>query len=331
MKPRRGPALAIALLTAAFASAGCGAGAGEEVGEASLTVSRDYGVERILGPAREPVEESDTVMRLLDREAEVSTRYGGGFVSSIEGLAEAVEDGRRYDWFFYVNGVEAPVGAAEFDLGGGEAVWWDYRAWTAASRVPAVVGSFPRPLAGGYEGRERPVALECRGAGAACGLARLRLRRAGVRVGAYDRYANANANAGREEGPPAAAGRPPAGAIRVLVGPWARLRSDPAAAQLERGPQVSGVFAELVRSEDGYGLVGVDEDGQRARRFGRGAGIVAATRRNGAPPVWLLTGPTARGALAAARSLDSAALRDRYAVAVEGDAQVPLPLPGGPR
>ena len=37
----------------------------------------------------------------------------------------------------------------------------------------------------------------------------------------------------------------PQGAIRVLVGPWARLRGDAAAAQLEDGPQASGVFAEI--------------------------------------------------------------------------------------
>ena len=53
------------------------------------------------------------MIRFLDREADITTRYGGGFVQSIDGLAGAGAGGRRYDWFFYVNGIESPVGAAE--------------------------------------------------------------------------------------------------------------------------------------------------------------------------------------------------------------------------
>jgi Domain of unknown function (DUF4430) len=318
VKPTRTAAVAIALLGAALATAGCGIGPGEEVGETSLTVTRDYGAERIAGPVREPVSESDTVMRLLDREAEISTRYGGGFVSAIEGVSEAVRDGRRYDWFFYVNGVESPIGAADFQLEGGEAVWWDYRDWAAASRVPAVVGSWPHPLVGGYEGRERPVALECFAA-AACAVAERKMRHADARARIYRRYSTPNADSTAKVGAVD-------GAIRVLVGPWARLRSDPAAAQIERGPGVSGVFAQFVARGGGFELRGLDEEGELARTFGPAAGLVAATSRFGGPPVWLVSGPTARGALAAAGTLDIAHLRDRYAVATEGGEETPLPL-----
>ena len=300
-------AVAIALLLgAAVATAGCGVGPGEEVGDVSLTVTRDYGAEAVLPEVTDDASESDTVMRVLDRGAEIETRFGGGFVSSIEGLAEASEDGRRYDWFFYVNGVESPVGAADFTLTGGEAIWWDYRDWSAASRAPAVVGSWPRPLAGGFEGKDHPVALECRGGGAACAAVQRALGEAGVAV----------------------AGGSPDAAIRIMVGPWARLRDDPAAAQLEDGPQASGVFADLVKEGDGgYVLEGLGEDGEPGRRFGPSAGLVAATRRYDAPPVWLVTGATARGALAAAGLLSVTHLRDHYAVATEGGAETSMPLP----
>lgn len=296
----------VLLFGAAVAAAGCGVGPGGEVGEVSLTVTRDYGAEPVLPAATEGASESDTVMRVLDRKAEIETRFGGGFVSSIEGLAEAAEGGRRYDWFFYVNGVESPVGAADFALHGGEAIWWDYRDWSAASRAPAVVGSWPQPLTGGFEGEAHPVALECRGGGAACTAVQGALDEADVAV---------------------SAGSPDA-AIRVLVGPWARLRDDPAAAQLEDGPQASGVFADFVQGGDGgYVLEGLGEDGEPRRRFGPSAGLVAATRRYDAPPVWLVTGPTGRGALAAAGLLSAAHLRDHYAVAVEAGGETPLPVP----
>jgi len=298
------------LLAAALATAGCGLGRGAGVGEVSLTVTRDYGARRLLGPQREAASESDTAMRSLDRSAEVSTRYGGGFVQSIDGVSGAVRDGHRFDWFFYVNGVESSVGAADYPLRGGDAVWWDYRDWSAASRVPAVVGSWPQPLRDGYEGERRPVAVECDGGGAACGAVQRRLRAAGVRP---------------------ASGASPEGAIRVLVGPWARLRDDPAAAQLEHGPQVSGVFADFQAGAGGYRLEGLDEGGGGGRAFGRGAGLVAATRRYEAPPVWLVTGATRRGVPAAAGLLDAAHLRDHYAVAVEAGRETPLPIGAGSR
>lgn len=304
MSMSRGTAAAIALLSAALAAAGCGFGPGSGVGEVSLTVTRDYGSEQVQPLANGEASESDTVMRVLDREAKIATRYSGGFVQTIDGLEADERFGHSFDWFFYVNGVESPVGAADFALHGGEAIWWDYRNWSAAQQIPAVVGSWPHPLLGGYEGKPHPVALECRDAGVACAAVRSRLAAAGIE--------------------PATA--PSGDAIRVLVGPWARLRSDPAAAQLEQGPQGSGVFADFTQGAGGYRLQGLDEAGDPAHGFGAGAGLVATTRRFDAPPVWLVTGATARGALAAADLLDAAQLRDRYAVATEGGRETPLPV-----
>jgi len=300
----RGTAVATALVGVALAVAGCGFGPGSGVGEVSLTVTRDYGAEPVQPVARVEASESDTVMRVLEREATIATRYSGGFVQAIDGLEADERFGRAFDWFFYVNGVESPVGAADFALRGGEAIWWDYRNWTATQQVPAVVGSWPHPLRGGYEGEPHPVTLECRGAGAACGTVRRRLGEAGVTL---------------------AAG-PSGDAIRILVGSWARLRADPAAAQLEQGPRASGVFADFARRAGGYRLQGLDEGGAVAREFGPDAGLVAATRRFEAPPVWLVSGATDRGALAAAELLDAAQLRDRYAVAADGGRETALPV-----
>ena len=329
MSRRRCTAVAsLALLGAALATAGCGLGAGAGVGEVSLRVTRDFGAAQVSAPARDEASESDTVMRVLDREAEIETSYGGRYVRAIDGLSEATRGGRRYDWFFFVNGIEASVGAADFPLRGGEAIWWDYRDWSRALYVPAVVGSWPEPFADGYEGKRHPVAVECRGAGGACGVVRARLARAGVEV----------------------ASGTPGDAIRLLVGRWASLRADPAAAQLERGPQISGVYAKFAPAPapartrrsgasfvpSGYEtrtgsaeLVGLDAGGAPARRFGPGAGLVAATRRYDAPPVWLVTGATARGVRAAAGLLDAPDLRDRYAVATEAGRETPLPLGAG--
>ncbi len=294
-------------LFAAVATAGCGLGPGKGLGEVRIVVTRDFGIRRVVAPVSDGVTEADTVMRVLERNAHIETRYGGGFVQSIEGLEASEEGGPGpEDWFFYVNGVESTVGAAQYALHGGEAIWWDYHDWGSAIHIPAVVGSYPQPLANGYEGEQHPVALLCRGGGPACATARKRLLAAGVALG-------------RQSG----------AAIRVLVGPWRLLKADPAAAQIEHGPQQSGVFAEI-GGQGSCQLTGLDESGRQARRFGGEAGLLAATRRYEAPPTWVVTGCGEGGVRAAAALLDSRALREHFAVAAPpGAAAIPLPMEGG--
>jgi hypothetical protein len=284
-------------------TAGCGLGPGKGLADARLTVTREYGAEPVVETAVDDVTESDTVMRTLERNADITTRYGGGFVQSIEGIEEAQRGGDAYDWFFYVNGVESTVGAADYPLRGGERIWWDYRDWSGAERVPAVVGSWPEPMLEGYDGKARPVAVECMGGGEACDEVRGRLEGAGVSIAAGS----------------------PSGAIRVLVGPWERVRGDAAAAQIEAGPQTSGVFAEFVEKGGGYELVGLDQAGKPGKGLGADAGLVAATRRYEATPTWVVTGATVAGTRAAAGLLDATDLRDHYAVATSGGEAEPLP------
>jgi hypothetical protein len=300
---RRGTAVATALLLAAFATVGCGLGPGAEIGSVKLTVTREFGSTPMLDLAKSG-SESDTVMRVLEGSAEITTRYGGGFVQSIEGVEADQQDGHPSDWFFYVDGIESPIGAADYGLHGGERIWWDYHDWLATNHVPAVVGSWPAPFAAGYEGESHPVSVDCEGGGAACGRVREALEGAGAALVAGD----------------------PKGAIRVLVGPWARLRSDPAAALVEAGPAESGVYADFAVRGGGYRLQGLDPDGGVVREFGPGAGLVAATRRYEAPPVWLVTGASGAAVEAAAGLLGPAGLRDHFAVAVEGQQEIPLPV-----
>jgi Domain of unknown function (DUF4430) len=303
MSRSRGTAVAMALLCAALAAAGCGLGAGADVGEVELTVTREFGAVPMLERSGK-ANESDTVMRLLEGSAEITTRYGGGFVRSIDGVAEAQRDGRPYDWFFYVDGVESPIGAADYPVRGGERIWWDYRDWSATNHVPAVVGSWPAPFVAGYGGRRRPVVVECIDAGESCG----RVRRALAGAGAVLSPGS------------------PEGAIRVLVGPWAQLREDSAVVQLEAGPQVSGVFGGFDLGEEGYALIGLDPSGEAAAGFGPDAGLVAATRRFEGPPVWMVTGGTAAGVRAAAGLLSAAKLRNRYAAVSEDGKVTSLPV-----
>lgn len=161
-------AAAFAAAAVCAALAGCGGSNGE--GEATLWVTRDRGQEVLLS---ESVPAGLTAMQALRREADVDTSYGGRFVDAVEGLSGDAASGR--DWFYFVNGIEADRGAAEYRLRPGDVLWWDFRSWSGEDmRQPAVVGAWPEPFLHGYDGRVRPAAVrfeEKRMRGTALGLA----------------------------------------------------------------------------------------------------------------------------------------------------------------
>jgi hypothetical protein len=309
MRSRRGIAVASALL-ALLAAAGCGLGPGADVGDVRLTVTRDYGREA-MAEATVAAQESDTVMRVLEGEADVSTRYGGGFVHSIDGVAEESRGGDPYDWFFYVDGEESEIGAADYDVEGGERIWWDYRNWGAVNHVPEVVGSWPAPFKNGIGGERHPVVVEC--------LFRGSLRTDSDRK--EPRACERTRQALEDEGVRVAAGAPEK-ALRILVGPWSEVRRDRIARLIGEGPTESGVFAEF----DGHDLVALDEAGEARDDLGPDAGLVAATNRYGGLPVWVVTGGTEAAVDRAAEALEPALLRNRYAIAAKGALVYPLPL-----
>lgn len=313
MTPGRGTAATAAALLA-VAAAGCGLGAGDSSpGTATLTVTRDFGAEPMLTADEADPPESETVIRFLDREAEVQTRYGGGFVQSIDGVAGGVADGRPHDWFFFVNGIESPRGGAEVGVRGGDRIWWDYRDWSAAMRAPAVVGSWPEPFlqAATPAPDRKPVAVRCAAAQATCAEVSDRLADAGAEV--------RRATGAWPDGPDSP---------RVLVGPWSRIDRDPVARLLGEGPASSGVFARFRRLGDGWGLDALDATGAVSQTLDAQAGLVAALRPDERPPTWLVTGTDERGVREAAAALDAEALGDSYAVAIEPGE--PLALPESP-
>ena len=299
----RSPGTVVAAALCAAAAAGCGVGPGDDAGEVELTVTRGYGAQVLLEEG-ETIKESDTVLRVLDRVADVETRYGGGFVQSIDGLAGGADDGRRSDWFFYVNGIESPVGAAEYDPGEGDRIWWDYRDWTSAMRVPAVVGSWPEPFVHGFQGERYPTEIKCLAPPAACGTVSDRLDAEGVE-------------------PPSGTGA--GDTVEVLVGTWNRIRSDEAARLLEEGPAASGVFATFAGQRRPL-LNLLNERGEPAGSLGHGSGLVAALRPSDGPPTWVVTGADRAGVSAAAAQLGDG-LRNHYAVAVDAGGPIAVPVP----
>jgi hypothetical protein len=297
--------LAAALALCATAVAGCGLGPGRDEGDVELTVTRDYGA-RVMLQKKDSIRESDTVIRLLDRNADITTRYGGGFIQSIDGLAGGQSGGRRSDWFFYVNGIESPIGSAQYDPSGGDRIWWDYRDWTAAMRVPAVVGSWPEPFVHGFRGQQFHVNVDCSGhINRVCESVAAKIRDAGGRL--------AQGQSGERLGD-------------VLVGTWPALQWSPTARRLAGPPSDSGVFARFASVRRPL-LELMNQQGQPAGSIGKGGGLIAALRPGDGPPTWVVTGTDNKGVAAAARLLGDA-LRNRYALATQpGAGPIGVPVP----
>jgi hypothetical protein len=310
---RRGRALLAALLVAGLApaAAGCGLGEGNERagGGATLRVTRDFGHEELGSTRLDSVREGQTVMRMLRSDFDITTRFGGRFVQSIDGV-EGEGAGGQVDWFYWVNGLEADKGAAEWEVLPGDRIQWDYRDWSATMRIPAIVGAYPEPFASGVEGKRRPVRVECDRVGSRpCDAARERLRDVGV------------STSGSSLGAPGTEA-----VTRLVVARWPRARIVRGASGLEEGPEVTGVFARFTR--DGKTLELLDEKGEVARRVrrGDGVGLVLALQPRADELVWLVTALDDAGLDAGVRALEEDTLRDAFAVAATGDRVEKLPL-----
>ncbi|HEX8976782.1 MAG TPA: DUF4430 domain-containing protein [Solirubrobacteraceae bacterium] len=307
MKPR----LAVTAIASAcvVAIAGCGLGPGPGTGGVSLTVTRDFGRRSLAVVKQSRVPGAETVMRMLERHFNVATKYGGGFVESINGNAGTSD---RRDWFYYVNGIQAGQGAATTPVHRNDRIWFDLHDWHATDSIPAVVGSFPAPFTNGTGGKRLPVTIECASeVGAACSRVATELSSAGVPA--------ASQLLGTGSGPDT---------LGVVVGPWRDLQSEVAASYIEHGPGASGVYARFA-GPGGRTLELLDPAGHVARTLGAGAGLVAATADNTSVPTWLITGTDAAGVTAAARALNAGDLHNHFALAVTPTEQIPLPVGTG--
>ena len=305
-------ALAVScLLLAAGWLSGCGLGAGEErAGGAELRVTRDFGARLLKADKVAKVREDQTVMRLLRAENTVKTRYGGRFVQSIGGIEGGGESGFA-DWFYYVNGLEADVGAAEYELSPGDVVQWDFRNWRHTMDIRAIVGAFPEPFLSGLEGKRFPVRVECeRDNSRACRTVKSALQDQGVPASSASLGVSGSRNV-----------------LRVVVARWERARQLPSARRIEQGPRKSGVFARF--RDEGRSLDLLDARGRTVRTAPAGYGLVAALEPEEKQLFWLVTGVDHTGVERAARALNRRSLRDAFAVAVGPGAAEKLPLRSG--
>ena len=218
-------------------------------------------------------------------------RYGGRFVQAIDGLAGDQSHGMA--WLYFINGIQANVGAADYTLHPGDHEWWDYRYWNDLIQVPGR----DRRVAGAVRARIRRQAAG--GAGRPVRAARRRLAAALRSAGAHVVRRATPFSVRVETFAQAAAG--------ALVEPLAGPRPDRVAAR-------TGAWSSTAAGTD---------SGPTRRP------MPSSPPTNPGPPPGtsaelIVAGDTRASACAAAATLAErpASVRDAYAVALDGSGHV---------
>lgn len=241
-----------------------------------------------------PAQDGETVAGLLDRAGRPDDAAAAGSI--------------------HVNGVTSEDGAQE-RVRPGDQVWIDLHGEDVAAPQPsAVVGAFPAPFTTGIGADRIPTRVECVEPGSEpCRAVTETLVGFGLPAGS-----GAVGNSMADE------------TLRVLVGPWSRLRNaDEAADLIAAGPARSGVYARFGR--DARSLEVLDPRGRPSETLTAGAGLIAATQVPLRRPVWFVTGTDAAGVRAAAQAFGPQALGQKLALAIADGRALRVPSVTPPR
>jgi len=273
----------------------------------TVVVTWDFGNEVLLEETV-AIEPDTRAMDVLQKVASVETKYGGGFVDSINGIGAGSEEAGKspMDWFLYINGIASNVGAADYILGDGDVEHWDFRNWSYHQYVPAIIGNFPQSFRRGYKGNIRPtvVVYEAWLGSEAESLVE-HLERAGI--------LDVSAVSGDQ-----------------LSGEVREQNNLIILAEMD-----SGVIAEINSAYKKLGLsiyfdsgkiVALDADGNTFREFGSGSGVIQATQNPWQPKgvgagesvVWMVTGNDETGVRSAVEALMYQDFKYAYAVVISG-------------
>lgn len=246
-----------------------------------LWVTKDFGNKSILQKTV-ALQKDWSVFEVLETSARITTAHGGGFIDSINGIKSDSGGlgGKKQDWFYYVNGVFADVGALDYYPQPGEVIWWDYHAWKNMSMFPAVIGCYPEPFVHGYRGKVGPVTIMCaEDSRNLAGDLQTALKNKGVAsVSVKDPDANLLKN---RQGP------------TIVLGQWSVLSQIEWLINLNKAHTKIGTCVHFT----GDGVELLDYKGRVARTINESCGVIAATGEGmgDESPLWLIVGTDPEG------------------------------------
>lgn len=250
----------------------------------NLIVTKDFGHNKMFSNNVGLVKD-EVGMEVLFRNLDIQTAYGGGFVNTINGLESKFtffsgSDRRKEDWFYWVNGILAPIGVAEYKPIDGDTIWWDYHEWATTMFIPAVIGSYPQPFKSGFGGKNPgTVVMYTENFKKDAEILKKSLLDKGVKSIDVVPY-----NATSIEKPDK---------YHILIGTWKGLVKDSKRLKdMNWKNKQEGVYVEF---KDGK-LNALDNTGKTIKSFNKGGAIYATSAGMGSTvPVWLVTGNNEQG------------------------------------
>ncbi|MGI6225557.1 MAG: DUF4430 domain-containing protein [Peptococcales bacterium] len=311
----------ILIVLVIFLLSGCGANIGEKrdnstTEQINLVITRDFGKEKIL-TKEITIEPNMTVMDLLFKaDLEVKAGYSGSFVDGINGLLTkgAGLGGERWDWFYFVNGIFADVGAMDYFPQPGDVIWWDYRPWKATGASPnAVIGAFPETFQYGYLNKTNPTRIMAfkEDLDLAKGL-KGKLEELGVsQIEIIDISEEKIKN---PQGP------------TILLGAWNLLKEIDYVSKLNENYPRAGFYGFF--SDNGLNLL--SHDLKLVKTASEKAGLIISTAQGNGDtnPLWIVTGIDQEGFSQGVRTLINSheKLRQLYNAAIVNGEVISLPL-----
>ncbi|WP_031514711.1 DUF4430 domain-containing protein [Desulfofalx alkaliphila] len=282
--------------------------------KAVLWVTKDFGSEQMVSQ-EVAVGQNYTVMDILHSNLSIETQYGGGFVASINNLESGYmgADKKKWDWFYYMNGIMTSVGAQDYSPGPREVIWWDYHTWGASYFTPAVIGAFPEPFVSGYQGKNPGTTVlvtdGCEEEGER--LAQY-LRNSGVKTVEIKPYSEELVAADQR--------------ITIVVGLWNQLGQDKQIQGLQKHREKTGLYVKF----DPQYFSSLNIYGHEVERYHENTGAIVATGTGmgDVTPLWLVTGLDKRGLEKAVNLLinDAAKIKQHFGAIVTDHGVVAVPV-----
>jgi hypothetical protein len=104
-----------------------------DLGSFTITVSEDKG-QTVVSKKSVEIVKGESLMQYMHQSYDITTAYGDDFMVSINGIKSQWTDvapaqRQPVDWFSYINGTQAPVGAGDIVPRAGDVDTWDYHRW----------------------------------------------------------------------------------------------------------------------------------------------------------------------------------------------------------
>jgi hypothetical protein len=279
-----------------------------------LVITRDFG-QKVLLDKEAAIGGNSSVIDVLKANTDVTTKYDGSYVESIQGLKShsGIIAGNS-DWFYYINGICSDAGAGDYTLRPGEVIWWDYHAWKGTGFVnSAVIGCYPEPFKHGYRGgAAATVVMSSASSLNLAAEAEKALKAQDVSVTRTD----LNNNLLEKRSSPV-----------IVIGTWEELKSLAYLNQINSACRKTGTGVHFTDTS----LELLDLGGNPARTLNQGAGVITATGTGlgDKNPVWIVAGTDQAGLEQAINLLtkNPGRIARFYSTAVAAGEVIRLPLP----